>query len=450
MISFDQLNLNTKILKAIAMCGYTTPTPIQQRAIPEIINQRDIVAVAQTGTGKTAAFVLPALHNLLNSSESSPQSKARPRILILTPTRELAAQVAQTTSLYGKFAKVSVVSLVGGMSYPQQIRNLSRPVDIIIATPGRLLDHLRNKRINLSSVNTLIFDEADRMLDMGFIDDVQEIAKLTPKKRQTLLFSATVDSKLDAIIKELMHNPVRIEVTSSTLTPTQIKQELYITDNELHKIKLLRHFLAQENIYKAIIFTATKINAEKIARQLREHDHQAHALHGDLKQNIRNRTLDALRCGKINLLVATDVAARGIDIADISHVFNYDLPKFHEDYVHRIGRTGRAGKEGTAISFALPHDTRQIKKIERYTGQNLSLKSITGLEPQNKLVQLPSKKKSPHKNSSSKFNSEKKKFWIKDNRTTQPKKIGHTIVALNNNRHRKSTKLANKANNIVN
>lgn len=412
MKSFAQLNLDPRISKAINTCGYTTPTPIQSHCIPPILNGKDIVASAQTGTGKTAAFVLPSLHRLSVSKLDLTPITRKPRILILTPTRELASQITAAAATYGKFLKFNIISLVGGMSYHQQIRNLSRPVDIIVATPGRLLDHMRSKRLDLSNIETLIFDEADRMLDMGFIDDVKIIAKATPRNRQTLLFSATVDGKLDNIIKQLMQNPIRVDLSNEKMAPAKIKQTLYLADNEQHKGKLLRHFLSDGNVYKAIIFTATKISADRLARQLRDQNYQAAALHGDLKQNVRNRTLDELRRGKIQVLVATDVAARGIDVSDITHVFNYDLPKFSEDYVHRIGRTGRAGKEGIAISFALPSDSRHIRSIERYTGQTLQQMTIDGLEP---TKSLPKNTAAPQKRFGGKKGGkpEKKRFWFK-------------------------------------
>jgi len=420
-MSFAILQLSAPIIKATEICGYNTPTPVQSRCIPDILKRKDMVVSAQTGTGKTAAFVLPSLH-LISLNKTIPQkSKARPRVLILTPTRELASQITTAASKYGKFLQFSIISLVGGMSYPQQIRNLSRPVDIIVATPGRLLDHMRNRRVDLSGIEILIFDEADRMLDMGFIDDVKTIAKATPPQRQTLLFSATVDNKLDNIIRQLLKNPVRIDLSPEKMAPAKIKQELYMTDNENHKSRLLHHFLSDKNVYKAIIFTSTKINADKLARQLREKNYSAAALHGDLKQNVRTRTLDQLRQGRVQFLVATDVAARGIDVSDITHVFNYDLPKFSEDYVHRIGRTGRAGKTGIAISFALPTDSRHVKSIERYTGQPLQQTIIEGLEPTKRFSDAPKAKRPSHGKSHGKLHGKsqdnkdnnKKRFWFK-------------------------------------
>jgi len=370
-VSFNKLNLHKNVAKAIEVCGYTNPTPVQQQAIPEILKGKDVVACAQTGTGKTAAFVLPALHHL-NSTEHTKQT----RILVLTPTRELAGQITKAAGLYGKFSKFNIVSLVGGMSYHHQIRDLQRGADIIVATPGRLMDHIEQRRVNLANIEMLILDEADRMLDMGFIEDVEYIAKLTPRKRQTLLFSATVDKKLATTIRHLLNDPVRIDLSEEKVASPNIEQILYKVSSPQQKARTLKQLLQQDNIYKAIIFTATKIGAERLAEQLRYDDFEAAALHGDLRQNVRNRTVEDLRRGKIQYLVATDVAARGIDIRDITHVINYDLPKFSEDYVHRIGRTGRAGKTGIAISFVLPSDTRHVQAIERYMGQRLKLSQM--------------------------------------------------------------------------
>ncbi len=378
-MTFAELNLDPSVFKAI---DYKIPTPIQARSIPEIMKGKDIVASAQTGTGKTAAFVLPTLHRL-----STTKAGNKPRVLILSPTRELAAQITAAISKYGKFMRLNTVSLVGGMPYRQQLKGLSRALDIVIATPGRLLDHMKNRKIDLSGLEMLILDEADRMLDMGFIDDVKMIAKAAPATKQTLLFSATVDDRLAGIIRQLLKDPIRISMDNDKVTtPALIKQEIYMADNIHHKTKLLEHFLANNNIFKAIIFSATKINADRLARQIQDLGYDASALHGDLKQNVRNKTIESLRKGRIQFLVATDVAARGIDISDITHVINYDLPRFSEDYVHRIGRTGRAGKEGIAISLALPTDARHLQKIERYVGNKIKISTIEGLEPKNKFT----------------------------------------------------------------
>lgn len=375
--SFAHLDLHPNIAKALQACGYDTPTPIQLHSIPDALEGKDLIASAQTGTGKTAAFVIPALQRLCAGKPKS----SKPRILILTPTRELATQITDAAERYGKFMQCNIVSLVGGMPYRQQLRQLSRPVDMIVATPGRLMDHMQNQKVDLSEIEMLILDEADRMLDMGFIDDVKLIAKKTPAARQTLLFSATVDNKLSGIIKQLLKNPVRIDLSEQTMSPVLIKQVLYWVDNLQHKNRLLQHFLDNENIFKAIIFSATKINADRLADTLIDQGYAAAALHGDLKQNVRTRTVEQLRRGKIQYLVATDVAARGIDISDVTHVINYDLPKFSEDYVHRIGRTGRAGKSGIAISFGLPMDNKHLQRIEHFIGKRIDIQTIPGLEP---------------------------------------------------------------------
>ena len=381
LTTFSSLNLNPNINKALDACGYSVPTPVQAGSIPFILAGKDVVACAQTGTGKTAAFVLPALNCV-----SERRAIAKPRVLILTPTRELATQITVATTKYGKFMRVNLASLVGGMPYRQQLRELSRPVDIIVATPGRLMDHMANGRLDLSGIEMLILDEADRMLDMGFVDDVKAIANAPPKTRQTLLFSATVDNRLNAIIRQLLNNPERVDLSSDVVASPLIEQKIYLADNMQHKNRLLSHFLANENIFKAIIFSATKIQADQLAKQLTDEGFPAGALHGDLKQALRNRTIENFRRNKILFLVATDVAARGIDINDVTHVINYDLPKFSEDYVHRIGRTGRAGKTGIALSFAMPLDTRHLQKIERYIGERIGVHTVTGLEPTKRMA----------------------------------------------------------------
>lgn len=368
-ITFSELHLDPAVEKAITACGYTTPTPVQAESIPVVLAGKDVVVSAQTGTGKTAAFVLPALHHLLQSE----QKVRKARILILTPTRELAAQITKAAAQYGKFCRFNIISLVGGMPYHNQLRDLQRGADIIVATPGRLMDHMEQKRVDLSGIDMLILDEADRMCDMGFIDDVQYIAKLTPSKRQTLLFSATVDKQLTSIVRNLLKEPVRIDLSNKKITATNVEQIFYKATSPHHKMRLLKEILSEGNMYKAIIFSATKINADKLTAQLCADGFSAAAIHGDLRQNVRTRTLDNLRRGKIQFLVATDVAARGIDINDITHVINYDLPKFSEDYVHRIGRTARAGKNGVAISFVLPSDTRHVQRIEKYIGQRVKI-----------------------------------------------------------------------------
>lgn len=371
-MSFKKLDLHPNILQAIEKCGYTKPTPVQLKSIPNILDRKDIVASAQTGTGKTAAYVLPALQLL-----STKKSRKNPTILILAPTRELAGQITKVITKYSKFMKVNVASFVGGESYQRQFKALSRPLDIIIATPGRLMDHMENKRLDLSHIEMLIVDEADRMLDMGFIDDIKTIMQTTPGNRQTLLFSATVEDKLVSTLKGLLKNPVRINVSEDKVDTTLITQKIHMVTSPKYKKALLEDIIESENIFKAIIFSSTKINAGKLADHLKDLGYSAAPIHGDLKQSARNRTLTKFRKGEVQFLVATDVAARGIDVMDITHVINYDLPRFTEDYVHRIGRTGRAGKAGVAISIADKTETHHIRKIERYIKTKIQAVRLT-------------------------------------------------------------------------
>lgn len=390
-VSFEVFQLNPTILKAIHQCGYITPTPIQSQAIPRILAGHDLIASANTGTGKTASFVLPALQRL-SIQPFSKKPYGKPFILVLTPTRELANQVSQSIRNYGKNLRFYSVSLVGGMPYEPQLKGLSRRVDVVIATPGRLIDHLERRSIDLSAVNMLILDEADRMLDMGFVSEVNKIAALTPINRQTLLFTATWDNEMAKLANSLLNNPERIQIETQ---PTQrnIEQRLHVADDLDHKNRLLEHLIDDKAVKQAIIFSATKQGAHTLAQKLIAQGHAAAALHGDMKQSARNRTLTNLRRGKLRLLVATDVAARGIDVTSVSHVINFDLPRFAEDYVHRIGRTGRAGAVGTAISFVLPDDVPHLERIERYTGQSVPQYIIPGLEPTRSLYRFARKSK---------------------------------------------------------
>ncbi len=378
LITFESLDLHPSILKAVAEAGYINPTPIQAQAIPDILDGRDILASAQTGTGKTAGFTLPALNLLATPHESRSRG---PRILVLVPTRELAAQVNDSARKYGKYLRARTVSIVGGMPYPLQNKLLSQPLDILVATPGRFIDHMERGRIDLSRLQMLVLDEADRMLDMGFMPDVQRICDALPKERQTLLFSATLDGNIGSIAQDILNNPVTIQVAAQKEKHENIEQRLHHVDDLNHKNKLLEHLLIEPDINQAIIFTSTKRHADILAEDLYAAGHKTAALHGDMTQGARNRTLTKLRHGDVKVLVATDVAARGIDVKGISHVINYDLPKFAEDYVHRIGRTGRAGQKGIAIAFASNMDRHALRKIEQYTGQKLHASVIEGFEP---------------------------------------------------------------------
>ena len=377
-LSFELLNLNPSILRALAEAGYTEPTAIQAQAIPVVTEGHDLMASAQTGTGKTAAFMLPAL-NLLATPHAS--NSRGPRILVLTPTRELAAQVNEAARKYGKFLRARTVSIVGGMPYPLQNKLLSQPLDILVATPGRLLDHMERGRIDLSRLQMLILDEADRMLDMGFLPDVERICSQLTAERQTLLFSATLDGDIARIAKQILKNPKTIQVAGQKEKHANIEQRLHYVDDMTHKNKLLEHLLIAPEMNQAIIFTSTKRHADLLAEDLYAAGHKTAALHGDMTQGARNRTLTKLRHGDVKVLVATDVAARGIDVQGISHVINYDLPKFAEDYVHRIGRTGRANNSGIAISFASNMDRHILRKIEQFTGHRMEPAVVVGFEP---------------------------------------------------------------------
>ncbi len=376
--TFASLNLHPSILKAVEEAGYTTPTPIQAQAIPEIMAGRDLLGSAQTGTGKTAGFILPALNLLATPHESKSRG---PRILVLVPTRELAAQVNDSARKYGQFIRARTVSIVGGMPYPLQNKLLSQPLDILVATPGRFIDHMERGRIDLSRLQMLVLDEADRMLDMGFMPDVERICAALPVERQTLLFSATLDGNIGRIARDILRDPVTIQVAAQKERHANIEQRLHFVDDMSHKNKLLEHLLIEPDVNQAIVFTSTKRHADLLAEDLYAAGHKTAALHGDMTQGARNRTLTKLRRGDVKVLVATDVAARGIDIKGISHVINYDLPKFAEDYIHRIGRTGRAGNTGIAISFASNMDRHVLRKIEQYTGQRVEPSVIEGFEP---------------------------------------------------------------------
>jgi superfamily II DNA/RNA helicase len=404
-MAFTQLFLHPLILKAIEEMGYTAPTPIQEQAIPSILKGCDLRASAQTGTGKTAAFILPSLHKLMTPAAKKTRG---PRVLILTPTRELAMQIATEAAKYSKYlSKTKTVCIYGGIPYAIQNRDLSRPYEILVATPGRLIDQLERGRIDLSGVELFILDEADRMLDMGFIEPVQEIAAALPASRQTLLFSATLKGSVINLSKNLLKNPLEISIAHAHEKHEQIDQRMHKVDNIAHKYQLLDHFLSDETIFQTIIFTATKHQADQLADKLLDQGHKVAALHGDMNQRQRTRTLTRLRRSEIRILVATDVAARGIDVQTITHVINFDLPMSPEDYVHRIGRTGRAGATGVALSFAAPKDRHLIKRIEQFTGQTLVCHVVQGMEPQlqeKKSFGHPNNKKSSFRPKRSHFN----------------------------------------------
>lgn len=380
-IKFADLNLDKNILSAVSSEGYESPTPIQAQAIPFALEGRDIMASAQTGSGKTAAFLLPTLQRLTKRSEKPGKG---PRALVLTPTRELAAQVEKNALAYAKNMRwFRTVSIVGGASFGYQTRALSKPVDLIVATPGRLMDLMQSGKVDFARLEVLILDEADRMLDMGFIDDIETIVEATPSDRQTLLFSATWDGAVGKLARKLTKDPEIIEVERVD-DQGKIEEQLLYCDDMRHKNRLLDHILRDADIDQCVIFTSTKAMTEVIADELYEKGFAANCLHGDMPQGWRNRTLMDLRKGRCKILVATDVAARGIDVPTITHVINYDLPKQAEDYVHRIGRTGRAGRTGIAITFAEVNEYVKVHKIEKYIGRKLPELTIEGMEPTRK------------------------------------------------------------------
>ena len=380
-IKFADLNLDKNILSAVSSEGYESPTPIQAQAIPFALEGRDIMASAQTGSGKTAAFLLPTLQRLTKRSEKPGKG---PRALVLTPTRELAAQVEKNALAYAKNMRwFRTVSIVGGASFGYQTRALSKPVDLIVATPGRLMDLMQSGKVDFDRLEVLILDEADRMLDMGFIDDIETIVEATPTDRQTLLFSATWDGAVGKLARKLTKNPEVVEVERVD-DQGKIEEQLLYCDDMRHKNRLLDHILRDANIDQCVIFTSTKAMTEVIADDLYEKGFAANCLHGDMPQGWRNRTLMDLRKGRCKILVATDVAARGIDVPTITHVINYDLPKQAEDYVHRIGRTGRAGRTGIAITFAEVNEYVKVHKIEKYIGRKLPELTVEGMEPTRK------------------------------------------------------------------
>jgi superfamily II DNA/RNA helicase len=375
MTKFTDLNLDPKVLKAIKDTGYETPTPIQAGAIPFALEGRDVLGIAQTGTGKTASFVLPMITKL-----SKGRARARmPRSLVLAPTRELAAQVAENFEAYAKYTKLTMALLIGGVSFKDQDRRIDRGVDVLIATPGRLLDHFERGKLMLTGVQIMVIDEADRMLDMGFIPDIERIFNLTPFTRQTLFFSATMAPEITRITQEFLHNPERVEVARQATTSDTIVQAVCVfkpsrkdrTASE--KRDLLRAFIESEGdkVTNGIVFCNRKVDVDIVAKSLKKHGFNASPIHGDLDQSVRTRTLNGFRDGDIRFLIASDVAARGLDIPNVSHIFNFDVPIHSEDYVHRIGRTGRAGREGHAFMLCPAHDEKYLKAIEDLVKQEI-------------------------------------------------------------------------------
>ncbi len=403
-MKFTELGLSKPLLQAIQAQGYTTPTPIQAQAIPLIIEGRDILAAAQTGTGKTAGFTLPLLERLGNTN---PKMKSKQcRVLVLTPTRELAAQVAESVATYGKHLPYRSTVIFGGVGINPQLATIRRGVEIVIATPGRLLDISGQGGIDFSALECLVLDEADRMLDMGFIHDIKRLMKLMPRHKQTLLFSATFSKEIKTLAQGLLHNPATVEVARENSTASQITQAVYPVDKG-RKRELLSHLISSQNWRQVLVFTRTKHGANRLTKQLEEDGIKAAAIHGNKSQGARTKALAGFKAGEVRVLVATDIAARGIDIDQLPHVVNYELPNVPEDYVHRIGRTGRAGSNGEAISLVCVDERELLYAIERFTKSKIPKVQIEGYTPDPKIKAEPiqngrgSAKKSSNRNQTS-------------------------------------------------
>ncbi len=399
-MTFEQLGLTDELLKAVTEQGYTIPTPVQQKAIPLILDGRDVLAGAQTGTGKTASFTLPLLQRLAENSDPH-QKPRRVRALILVPTRELAAQVFESVINYGKHLPLHVEAVVGGASIGVQTRQLRRGCDIVVATPGRLIDHIQQRNINLANVEILVLDEADRMLDMGFMPDVRQIMSLLPKQRQSLLFSATVPNAIKALAATVLNNPIEVEVAKQNATADNVSERVYGINRE-YKRELLSYLIGSNNWKQVLVFVRTKHGADRLEKQLIEDGIRTVALHGDKTQGARNKALEYFKTGKVAVLVATDIAARGLDIDELPHVVNFDLPQVPEDYIHRIGRTGRAGSSGEALSLVCPEEAWMLIEIEKLLKRQIPRVADTGYEPVSLKVADAPKKKAPNKDTGKK------------------------------------------------
>jgi superfamily II DNA/RNA helicase len=402
-MKFDELGLAPEIMTAINDAGYTTPTPIQAEAIPHVIAGRDVLGIAQTGTGKTASFTLPMIHRLMKG-----RAKARmPRTLILEPTRELAAQVADNFDVYGKNTKLTKALLIGGVSFGDQEKAIMRGADVLIATPGRLLDHVERGGVLLRGVEVLVIDEADRMLDMGFIPDIERIVKLLPFTRQTLFFSATMPPEITRLTQQFLSAPARVEVAPPSSTNDNVSQRL-ISVSKTQKLKTLKKLFDEEDVTNGIIFCNRKRDIGDLLNALQKSDYPAVSLHGDMDQHMRLKMLDKFKGGEATYLIASDVAARGLDIPAVSHVFNYDVPTHAEDYVHRIGRTGRAGRKGAAITLFSKEDGKYIDSIEKLINRKIDVvKSIDTPEDVTTEKEEKAASKPPRKNDGDKKGNEK-------------------------------------------
>jgi ATP-dependent RNA helicase RhlE len=419
-MTFRNLGLSTDLLRAVADQGYTEPTPIQQQAIPAILLRQDIFASAQTGTGKTAGFTLPLLQLL---STTNPNKGHRtPRALILTPTRELAAQVNDSVTTYGKYLSLRSAVVYGGVGIKPQIQMLRRGVDIVVATPGRLLDHLAQKTLDLSQIEILVLDECDRMLDMGFIHDIRKILAKLPPSRQTLMFSATFSKAIQQLANTLLKSPTQIEVAPRNTAAQQVEQVVHPVDRD-RKRELLSHMIGFQNWQQVLVFTRTKHGANRLAEQLAKDGLKTAAIHGNKTQAARTRALQDFKQGKVRVLVATDVASRGLDIDQLPHVVNFELPNVPEDYVHRIGRTGRAGNVGRAVSLVCGDEYPLLKDIERLLNQTLVKDVIPGYEPTS-IAQPKADQPKPQRSNQRRSNRAKSQTQSTPKNTQKPTKSG--------------------------
>jgi len=404
-MSFDSLDLHDQIKKAVKEQGYDTPSPIQEKAIPLVLEGHDLMAAAQTGTGKTAGFVLPILHRL---HKGDPAKSNQARVLILTPTRELAAQIYDNAVLYGKYLPLKSNVVFGGVKINPQMQKLRSGTDILVATPGRLLDLHNQNAIRFNQLEVLVLDEADRMLDMGFIHDIKRILKVLPKKRQTLMFSATFSNDIRKLAQQFLHKPKEVSVTPNNSTAKTVSQLVHPVDKS-SKAALLKYLVKTNAWEQVLVFVRTKHGANKLTRQLASADINAAAIHGNKSQGARTKALAQFKNGEIQALVATDIAARGIDIDELPHVVNYDLPNVPEDYVHRIGRTGRAGSSGQAVSLVSADEFKLLRDIERLIGKAVDREQIDGFEPVDKVSDTPKSPAKPATHRPKKKKGQKKK-----------------------------------------
>jgi ATP-dependent RNA helicase RhlE len=394
ILNFSELGLAEPILRAITDAGYTSPTPIQVKAIPLVLSGGDLLAGAQTGTGKTAGFTLPILH-LLSQKPLVEKAKSRPRCLILSPTRELAAQIEESVQTYGKYLPLTSTVIFGGVNANPQIARLKKPLDILVATPGRLLDHAGEQHVDLSGIEILVLDEADRMLDMGFIRDIKKILALLPKQRQNLLFSATFSDEIKALADGLLHNPGFVEVARRNTASELVEQTVHMVAQN-HKRQLMSYLIKQNDWQQVLIFTRTKHGANRLAEKLVQDGITAAAIHGNKSQSARTKALAGFKEGEVRVLVATDIAARGLDIDQLPQVVNFELPNVPEDYVHRIGRTGRAGSSGAAVSLVDREELKLLKDIEKLIKREIPKVQVEGFTPSDKPDPEPPRSTQPH------------------------------------------------------